>query len=463
MINENSTFGGFLTDIGEAKQANANALEIPWKLTHMLLGDANGTDPVPEHDQTQLINQVHRAAINQLSVDPDNPAILIAEIVLPPNVGGWWIRELGLEDEDGDFVAVANCPPSYKPLLAQGSGRNQVVRMHLVLSNTANVQLKIDPSVVLATRKYVDDQRQAHEESRNHPGATESAQGMIQRATSDQALAGSDNTRAMTPSRVHQAFGKYGLGVGKSVGQIDLNEFVDSGFYLVPGSSQNVPVASDGALVVSGIPSRPLQIYTALSSARMFFRTLTANNNFGSWSTWRELVQVSRTISAGVGLSGGGDLSDNRTIRLGTPGELSGSTGNEATEETHTHALKMATKAEAEAGEDGSSLMSSLRTYQAILAAFPNSLGSIGYQGLAGGLILQWGIVEIPQDNSGVIVSLPVAMPNMVLNAMAVRASNTGPNSNDVMSTGNYTSTSFSVRRVSGSTALTYRWFALGN
>lgn len=122
MIDQNSTFGGFLTDVGEAKQANANALSQPWKLTHMLLGDANGTDPVPQPSQTKLINQVYRAAINQLFVDPANPAILIAEVVLPPNIGGWWIRELAMEDEDGDFVAVANCPPSYKPLLAQGSG-----------------------------------------------------------------------------------------------------------------------------------------------------------------------------------------------------------------------------------------------------------------------------------------------------------------------------------------------------
>lgn len=156
MIDENSTFGGFLTTIGEAKQANANALKTAWKLTHLLLGDANGSDPVPAPDQTQLVNQVYRAAINQLSIDPDNPGILIAEVVLPPTIGGWWIRELGIEDEDGDFVAVANCPPSYKPLLAQGSGRNQVVRMHLILSNTANVELKVDPSVVLATREYVD-------------------------------------------------------------------------------------------------------------------------------------------------------------------------------------------------------------------------------------------------------------------------------------------------------------------
>ncbi|QPL45010.1 phage tail protein [Halomonas sp. A40-4] len=164
MIDENSTFGGFLTTVGEAKQANANALKTPWKLTHLLLGDANGSDPVPDPDQTQLVNQVHRAAINQLSIDPDNPGILIAEVVLPPNIGGWWIRELGIEDEDGDFVAVANCPPSYKPLLAQGSGRNQVVHMHLILSNTANVELKVDPAVVLATREYVDIQRRQHED-----------------------------------------------------------------------------------------------------------------------------------------------------------------------------------------------------------------------------------------------------------------------------------------------------------
>jgi len=196
MVDENSTFGGFLTDIGEAKQSNANALKIPWKLTHMLLGDANGSDPVPDPEQTGLIHQVYRAAINQLSIDPANPAILIAELVLPPNVGGWWIRELGLEDEDGDFVAVANCAPSYKPLLAQGSGRNQVVRMHLILSNTANVELKVDPAVVLATRAYVDDGIDEHAQSRNHPAGTTSKQGMVQFGTSEQTREGTRTDRA---------------------------------------------------------------------------------------------------------------------------------------------------------------------------------------------------------------------------------------------------------------------------
>ncbi|OAZ99752.1 phage tail protein [Halomonas sp. G11] len=202
MIDENSTFGGFLTTVGEAKQANANALKTPWKLTHLLLGDANGSDPVPDADQTQLVNQVHRAAINQLSIDPDNPGILIAEVVLPPNIGGWWIRELGIEDEDGDFVAVANCPPSYKPLLAQGSGRNQVVRMHLILSNTANVELKVDPSIVLATREYVDKEIEAHIASRNHPDATTTAKGFVQFATKQEHLDGQRDDRAAKPSGV---------------------------------------------------------------------------------------------------------------------------------------------------------------------------------------------------------------------------------------------------------------------
>ncbi|MCT8469452.1 phage tail protein [Chromohalobacter canadensis] len=202
MVDENSTFGGFLTDIGEAKQSNANALKTPWKLTHMLLGDANGSDPVPDPEQTGLIHQVYRAAINQLSIDPANPAILIAELVLPPNVGGWWIRELGLEDEDGDFVAVANCAPSYKPLLAQGSGRNQVVRMHLILSNTANVELKVDPSVVLATRALVDAEIDAHAQSRNHPDATTSAKGFMQFATKQEHLDGQRDDRAAKPSGI---------------------------------------------------------------------------------------------------------------------------------------------------------------------------------------------------------------------------------------------------------------------
>lgn len=170
MVDINTQFGGFLTHLGAAKNTNANALGVKWQLTHMLIGDANGTDPVPSPGQTALVNQVYRAQLNQLYVSPTDDNVLIAELVLPPNVGGWWIRELALEDEDGVFSAVANCAPSYKPVLAQGSGRNQVVRMHVITSGTANIQLKIDPSVVLATRAYCDGLIAAHGAAANpHP------------------------------------------------------------------------------------------------------------------------------------------------------------------------------------------------------------------------------------------------------------------------------------------------------
>ncbi|WLI41827.1 phage tail protein [Pseudomonas hefeiensis] len=156
MTDQNSQFFAILTAIGKAKQANADALGVPWTFAQMGVGDANDTDPIPNEQQTHLINERRRAPLNQLSVDPANPNIIVAEQVIPENVGGWWIREVGLYDADGDLVAVANCAPSFKPLLSQGSGRTQVVRMNLIVSNTANVELKIDPSVVLATRTYVD-------------------------------------------------------------------------------------------------------------------------------------------------------------------------------------------------------------------------------------------------------------------------------------------------------------------
>ncbi|WAT26286.1 phage tail protein [Pseudomonas sp. GXZC] len=157
MVDKNSLFGGMITTQGAAKKTNCDALGIPWEPRYMLIGDANGTDPVPSPSQTKLVNQVYRAQINQLRVSPTDANVLIAEVVLPPDVGGWHVRELALEDKDGVFSAVANVPPSYKPLLAQGSGRNQVVRMHIITSGTSNIQLKIDPSVVLATRQYVDE------------------------------------------------------------------------------------------------------------------------------------------------------------------------------------------------------------------------------------------------------------------------------------------------------------------
>ena len=123
----------------------------------MAVGDGGGVLPTPDAKQTALVNEKRRAALNMLYIDPQNSSQIIAEQVIPENEGGWWIREVGLFDESGALIAVGNCPESYKPQLAEGSGRTQTVRMVLITSSTDNIILKIDPAVVLATRKYVDD------------------------------------------------------------------------------------------------------------------------------------------------------------------------------------------------------------------------------------------------------------------------------------------------------------------
>jgi len=158
MVDQNSQFYAILTNVGAAKQANADALGIPWRITQMGVGDANGTDPTPNATQIALVNEWRRAPLNQLKVDDKDPSIIVAEQVIPADVGGRWIREIGLYDADGDLIAVANCAPTYKPLLSQGSGRTQVVRMNLIVSSSSSVQLKIDPSVVLATREWVTEE-----------------------------------------------------------------------------------------------------------------------------------------------------------------------------------------------------------------------------------------------------------------------------------------------------------------
>ena len=150
-------FYTLLTDIGAAKLVSAAALGVPLKITHMAVGDGGGTLPTPDAKQSALVNEKRRAALNMLYIDPQNSSQIIAEQVIPENEGGWWIREVGLFDESGALIAVGNCPESYKPQLAEGSGRTQTVRMVLITSSTDNITLKIDPAVVLATRKYVDD------------------------------------------------------------------------------------------------------------------------------------------------------------------------------------------------------------------------------------------------------------------------------------------------------------------
>lgn len=219
-----------LTNQGAARLANAVALGTKLNLTQMAVGDANGTLPTPDPVQTKLINQKRIAPLNLLTVDPTNTSQIIAEQIIPENEGGFWIREIGLYDDDGILIAVANCPETYKPLLAEGSGRTQTIRMILVVSSTSAITLKIDPSVVLATRKYVDDAvievkgyvdglMRNHEQSRNHPDATTTAKGFTQLNSS---VTDDRETQSATPKAVKIAMDNANARLAKERNLADL-------------------------------------------------------------------------------------------------------------------------------------------------------------------------------------------------------------------------------------------------
>ncbi|EPB9719394.1 phage tail protein [Yersinia enterocolitica] len=203
-------FFALLTNIGAAKLANATTLGTRLEITQMAVGDGGGTLPTPNPAQTKLVNEQRRAALNMLTIDPINTSQIIAEQVIPETEGGWWIREIGLLDKDGDLVAIANCAETYKPQLQEGSGRTQTIRMILIVSSTAAVTLKIDPSVVLATRKYADDKAievkqyadnllTEHEKSRNHPDASKTEKGFVKLSS---ATTSDSEVLAATPKAV---------------------------------------------------------------------------------------------------------------------------------------------------------------------------------------------------------------------------------------------------------------------
>ncbi|OHV11198.1 phage tail protein [Kushneria phosphatilytica] len=194
-----SQFYTLLTDIGQAKLANAMAVGEPFSISELAVGDGGGSVPAIDASATALVNEVRRAQVNRVETDADNPNWLVVEQVLPPSVGGWYIREVGVFDEDGDLIAIGNYPETYKPQLSEGSSRTQTVRFVMMVSDTSAVTLKVDPGVVLATREYVDDSIRDHAESRNHPEATTTALGFVELANGTEAKNRSDKKRVLTP------------------------------------------------------------------------------------------------------------------------------------------------------------------------------------------------------------------------------------------------------------------------
>ncbi|HBE9116846.1 TPA: phage tail protein [Citrobacter braakii] len=182
-------------------------------ITVMAVGDGGGTLPEPNAGQTKLINEVWRHALNKISQDSRNSNYIVAELVIPPEVGGFWMRELGLYDDEGALIAVANMAESYKPKLAEGSGRAQTCRMVIIVSSIASVELSIDATTVMATQEYVDDKLAEHERSRNHPDATLKEKGFVQLSS---ATDSTSEALAATPKAVKAA---YDLASGKYTAQ----------------------------------------------------------------------------------------------------------------------------------------------------------------------------------------------------------------------------------------------------
>lgn len=204
-------FKTVITTAGAAKLAAATAPGgRKVNITTMAVGDGGGKLPVPDAGQTGLIHEVWRHALNKISQDKRNSNYIIAELVIPPEVGGFWMRELGLYDDAGTLIAVANMAESYKPALAEGSGRSQTCRMVIIVSSVASVALTIDTTTVMATQDYVDDKIAEHEQSRRHPDASLTAKGFTQLSS---ATNSTSETLAATPKAVKAAYdlanGKY--------------------------------------------------------------------------------------------------------------------------------------------------------------------------------------------------------------------------------------------------------------
>ncbi|ECM4499325.1 hypothetical protein RY41_22685 [Salmonella enterica subsp. enterica serovar Agona] len=197
----------FKTVITTAGAAKLAAATMPGgkkiNLNVMSVGDGGGKLPEPDAGQTQLVNEVWRHTLNKISQDNRYSNYIVAELVIPPEVGGFWMRELGLYDDEGTLIAVANMAESYKPELAEGSGRAQTCRMVIIVSSVESVALSIDSTMVMATQDYVDDRLAEHEKSRRHPDATLKEKGFTQLSN---ATDSESETLAATPKAVKVAY-----------------------------------------------------------------------------------------------------------------------------------------------------------------------------------------------------------------------------------------------------------------
>lgn len=372
-----------LTNQGAARLANATMLGSKLNLTQMAVGDANGVLPTPDPAQTKLINQKRIAPLNLLSVDPNNQSQIIAEQIIPENEGGFWIREIGLYDDEGVLIAVANCPETYKPQLQEGSGRTQTIRMILVVTNTEAITLKIDPSVVLATRKYVDDEvlelrLYVDEQMRNHIAAqdphTQYAQKHNPTFTGE--------PKAPTPA------------AGNNTTRIATTAFVQAAITaLINGAPATLDTLKEIAAAINNDPKFSTTINNALSGKQPLDETLThlSGKDVAGLLAYLGLGETINKASGAMQKSANGsDISDVSAFR---------------------NALQLGTAATRDVGADNPSKLLDLDSFRSMMSGNGYIyIPCIATTGNPVKLMLQWGTVAT-QKGADAGYTLPFAFP----------------------------------------------------
>ncbi|MCV5882662.1 phage tail protein [Escherichia coli] len=384
-----------LTNQGAARLANATMLGSKLNLTQMAVGDANGVLPTPDPAQTKLINQKRIAPLNLLSVDPNNQSQIIAEQIIPENEGGFWIREIGLYDDEGVLIAVANCPETYKPQLQEGSGRTQTIRMILVVTNTEAITLKIDPSVVLATRKYVDDEvlelrLYVDDQMRNHIAAqdphTQYAQKHNPTFTGE--------PKAPTPA------------AGNNTTRIATTAFVQAAITaLINGAPDTLDTLKEIAAAINNDPKFSATINNALSGKQPLDETLThlSGKDVAGLLAYLHLEETVKQAAGAMQKSAnGGDIQNvaafRNALQLGTAALASMGVGK--------NQVLSASDFSFFAGGNG-------YLYIPCLATTDNPVK----------IMLQWGTIRTRGGENN-IYNLPYAFPTAGLWAMGCRAAN---------------------------------------
>ncbi|HHN9679637.1 TPA: phage tail protein [Escherichia coli] len=444
-----------LTNQGAARLANATMLGSKLNLTQMAVGDANGVLPTPDPAQTKLINQKRIAPLNLLSVDPNNQSQIIAEQIIPENEGGFWIREIGLYDDEGVLIAVANCPETYKPQLQEGSGRTQTIRMILVVTNTEAITLKIDPSVVLATRKYVDDKISEHEQSRRHPDASLTVKGFTQLSS---AINSESETLAATPKAVKAA---YDLANGKYTAQnatttqkgiVQLSSATNSTSETLAATPKAVKAVMDetnkkaplNSPALTGTPTTPTAAQgtnsTQIASTAFVMAAIAAlvDSSPDALNTLNELAAA---------------LGNDPNFATTMTNALAGKQPKDATLTALAELATSADKLPYFTGADRAALTALTSVGRAILGktstqgvldylglgeaakrnvgtganqipdmgSFMLSASVPGYQKLPSGLIIQWGPIDVPLTSQDTVTYFPIAFPNRCLRVFATQ------------------------------------------